>query len=192
MTSTVGRQANVCESEWIPCILKRKGEIFKENGKLMSKKDKVWQNLSDDLGGKWSAITCYNKLCNKNIRSKLGLPQNEDEKKDTNITDNNSSFSEEINSDDEDDIFKIFANKKTFENLFVEKEYKQKIVKNQEKDMETRTCLRLESGRWEDWISEEIYSLTKIVCGFNFRGHYKISSFIIISPVNFLINFKFI
>lgn len=154
-----------------------KDDIFVGNGKLKSKNDEVWQKLSADLRGELSAKTLYSKICNPAFRKKLGLDQKPcheiilSENRGENLPDTSVEI-EEICSDDEEDVmhFSIDSAKEEYEKLFVTKEYKRREFGRRQDSM--RTCLRLEPGRWEHWISDEIWNVTKLPCSFNFRGHY--------------------
>ena len=167
MSSAPGRKPNISESLVISSILKMKDEIFLENGKLKSKTDEVWENISTDLDGKLSSRTLYSKMCNAGFRKNLNLYP--DPCKEMNVRQNDTVISidiEEIRSDEEEDVieFTLFVKREEYEKLFITKEYKRNEC--------TRSCLRLDPGKWEHWISDEIWDSTKILCGFNFRGHY--------------------
>ena len=67
--------------------------------------------------------------------------------------------------------FTIFAPSSEYEALLTTKEYR--INKgNKRKHESTRSCFRLEGGRWQEWISNKIWEASTLPCAFNFHGHY--------------------
>lgn len=70
MASKPGRKPCISDEELKLVILERKDDIFLSKNKLKSKTDIVWQNLSQDVGGKLSAATFYSKLCDPHLKKK--------------------------------------------------------------------------------------------------------------------------
>lgn len=163
-----GRKPFVTEEVVKSVILQRESEIFLDNNKLKSKSDPVWQALSNDIDGKLSAATFYSKLCNPEFRRKI-FGQSV---RCHNSLHSDSQFLEStVGSDNKNDSmhekslleFAVFADKAEYEKLLVSKEMNYKNG--------TKYCYRLEPGRWENWISEGIYYVSKVSCGFNFQKH---------------------
>lgn len=170
--SSVERKPNVSEDIVKECILKRKKELFLENGQLKSKNDKIWETISNELNKKLSVKTIYSKLCDTNLRNSVNLPKKK-RRENSNFDEQNfSSTSDNEISISEDEDFKkiiIFVNKEEFEAPFITNYFKRK--ENNKSKQHYRTVLKLEPGKWEHWFSEKFYSATK-KRGFNFSGHY--------------------
>ena len=178
MCSRQGRKPNVSEDEMLSAIRKRKEEVFIdfESGKLKSKTEDVWKYLSDDLEGKLSARSLYSRMCEGNLRAKvlhakkIGCEPFHYRKPDISLNETNDTNHSTV--EDENSLeFTIFAPNCEYEELLTTKEYK--IHKGtKQKHESTRSCFRLEGGRWQEWISNKIWQASTLPCGFNFHGHY--------------------
>ena len=173
MCSQPGRKPNISVEEVKSVILRRKTEILLDDGKLVGKNNDVWKYLSADLQGKHSARTLYSKMCNQKFRTEVLQERPNRLSLLTDTSDNektHQSMNENINRTigEEDFLeFKIFSDKSEYEGLLISKTYAAKATSR--RIQMTRFCLRLELGWWEDWISNKIWDITKLPCGFNFQ-----------------------
>lgn len=68
-----GRKSSIPEEELLQLYFISKENIFLEDGRIKSKFDDVWNELSDKIDGRLSARTLYSKLFDPKIRSKLNV-----------------------------------------------------------------------------------------------------------------------
>ena len=176
MCSQPGRKPNISVEEVKSVILRRKTEILLDDGKLVGKKNDIWKYLSADLQGKLSARTLYSKMCNQKFRTEVLQERPNRLSLLTDTSDNertHQSMNENINRTigEEDFLeFTIFGVKSEYEGLLISKTYTAKATSR--RNQVTRFCFRLEPGRWEDWISNKIWDITKLPCGFNCHRQY--------------------
>lgn len=117
-------------------------------------------------------------MCNSVFRKELDLFQKPNTDVNTNAYGSLNDSDTTIESEDDNLIvdhkncieFAIFSSRTEYEELLITKEFNRRDTSR--KKVYTRTCLRLEPGKWEDWITKQIWKVTKLPCGFNYRNHY--------------------
>lgn len=155
-------------------LLLYKTQIIFPGDKVLSKKNSLWQRISDELEGKKSAQSLHSYVCNNigGVRDLInGKETCENKSPPVCVSDSNTNNCFDTSSDSEltDDetgttkkVQKVTLsmNMNVFKNLVNKKKYR------------NRKVLKLESGVWQNEISERLYSETKLKCGFNFKNHY--------------------
>ena len=176
MCSQPGRKPKISIEEVKSVILRRKTEILLDDGKLVGKNSDVWKYLSADLQRKLSARTLHSKTCIQKFRTEVLQERPNRLSLLTDTSDNekiHQSMNENMNRTiGEGDFleFTVFGVKSEYEGLLISKTYAAKATSR--RNQVTRFCLRLEPCRLKDWISNKIWDITKLPCGFNFHRHY--------------------
>ena len=137
-----------------------------EMKKLKSKENEIWLIFSKELGGKLKQNTLYSRVCDIRNKKPISISNYEnklDASSQSTDVENNSGLAEDLQK------FTIYSNKVKYEELLIEKLSIRRETKSNKEYM--RHGLRLDPGKWENWITNEIWDSTKLSCSFNFRGH---------------------
>ena len=116
-------------------------------------------------------------MCERDFRAKVlhciklgGCEPFQQKKPDISLNETNETNDSTV--EDENSLqFTIFAPCSQYEALITTKE--NRINKGTKRKHEsTRSYFRLEGGRWQEWISNQIWEAPTLPCGFNFHRHY--------------------
>jgi hypothetical protein len=174
-----GRPSKVPKENIVNTILAYKNRVILLD-KIVSKHEAVWSEISIALSGHLTPASLYSIVsCNRfNVRDKLLNRENANATinesdlsySSSNMNDTTSSKNSTLNnSRDKQHInFTIMVSICEFEDLIVLKSYK-RTIKNKVRNRIWRT---LRPGIWEEFITNKIWDVMRLKCGFRFRNHY--------------------
>ena len=169
-----GKPKKVPSDLIVNAVKKRKLDVFQANAlnKIVSKKARIWKELSADLKHEIAPETIYNLILKPDFRSCVTGKNSIASSALETVNESNESdelSEEEPGSNDNGEnfiIFDFFKDKKTFEELVEEKVYN--VMNTRMNKRCPRRYTVFKSGLWQDWITKSLYKHRKISCGFQF------------------------
>lgn len=159
-------------------ILKHSQDVIGPDRKVASAKAEIWQKISDQLPDKPKVSVLYSFVCcdkynvRKELMNKNGLSTVESDNNDsinsTLDSSKNSLNDSSFLSDGEEKKFMILVPKEEWLKLITVQQYKRKI--RDKMSRRERRCLT--PGKWTSFITNLVWTHSKMKCGFNFRNHY--------------------
>lgn len=172
-----GRPPKVHPSLIKIAIMKKKIELI-ENGKIKSKSDVIWEEISKGLEKKILPTTLYSMVvCNKYEmktellsleKSDIVSNQFESSSEKMDVEEMRSESLNIDNNTDNSDEFVIPILRTDYEKLIKTQYYKRREMSRKKTYIRETTVL--EPGLWQDLITRELWNSVKLKCGFQFSG----------------------
>lgn len=179
MPSKRGRPVILDHESMKKVILKYSQDVLNADGNVAPVKDKVWSSISDELDNHSKVSSLHSFVCGdrynirKEIMKKKGIcvESDIDTTMDSSLEmsrNDNSLNDSSLLEEDKEKKFMMTIPHSEWQNLIISQQYKQK-VRNKVTRRERRCLI---PGRWTSYITNLIWTHTKMKCGFNFTNHY--------------------